>query len=303
MEKIINNWKLAIVKNSEDTNTVHSSEINGEVINASVPGNFELDMYESDLIPDPYFGDNVLTLQDFEDGYDALLNAYGDYSAMDFDYEHYDSTAEGNSKDNVTSGRYSLHRKGNTYHFENVQILTANKSLTLNQKYTVTMKVKLGKHFHTDGAIKLVSCRTPYYPWAASGDYFSIAAIKDLKENEWTDVTFTFTAVESFISLQTPGYVELFIDDVKFTRVDGTVDTSKNVSFTEYVPAKRDADGNLLERNPMDVSVESIIDANLGKNTGSPVMLYVIIGGAAVLVIAAAVVVLLLLKKRKTKKA
>lgn len=268
----------------------------------------------SDLLPEKmvFTKDNIRivtnfvrieTLQDFEDGYDALLNAYGDYSAMDFDYEHYDSTAEGNSKDNVTSGRYSLHRKGNTYHFENVQILTANKSLTLNQKYTVTMKVKLGKHFHTDGAIKLVSCRTPYYPWAASGDYFSIAAIKDLKENEWTDVTFTFTAVESFISLQTPGYVELFIDDVKFTRVDGTVDTSKNVSFTEYVPAKRDADGNLLERNPMDVSVESIIDANLGKNTGSPVMLYVIIGGAAVLVIAAAVVVLLLLKKRKTKKA
>ncbi len=244
----------------------------------------------------------IETLQDFDDGYDALLNAYGDYSAMDFDYEHYDSLAEGNSKDNVTSGRYSLHRKGNTYHFENVQILTANKSLTLNQKYTVTMKVKLGKHFHTDGALKFVSCRTPYYPWASSGDYFSIAAIKDLKEGEWTEVSFTFTAVESFISLQTPGYVELFIDDVKFTRVDGTVPTSKSVSFTEYVPAKRDADGNLVVRNPMDVSVESIIDANIGKNTGSPVMLYVVIGGAAVLVIAA-VVVLLILKKRKTKKA
>lgn len=67
MEKIINNWKLAIVKNSDGTNATHSSEIKGEVINASVPGNFELDMYESGMIPDPYYGDNVLALQDFED--------------------------------------------------------------------------------------------------------------------------------------------------------------------------------------------------------------------------------------------
>ena len=67
MEKNIKNWKLAVIKNSEDTNAVRSSEIKGEVINASVPGNFELDMYESGMISNPYYGDNVLMLQDFED--------------------------------------------------------------------------------------------------------------------------------------------------------------------------------------------------------------------------------------------
>ena len=41
------------------------------------------------------------------------------YTIYDFDYEIYDSEKAGNSKDNVTSGRYSLHRKGKNEFFEN----------------------------------------------------------------------------------------------------------------------------------------------------------------------------------------
>ena len=38
-------------------------------ITGSVPGNFELDMLAADLIKDPFYADNVLDIQEFEDIY------------------------------------------------------------------------------------------------------------------------------------------------------------------------------------------------------------------------------------------
>ena len=38
-----------------------------EIIPATVPGNFELDLYEAGKIQDPYFADNVLKMQEYED--------------------------------------------------------------------------------------------------------------------------------------------------------------------------------------------------------------------------------------------
>ena len=35
-------------------------------VDATVPGNFELDLFAADVIPDPYFGENTLLLQQFE---------------------------------------------------------------------------------------------------------------------------------------------------------------------------------------------------------------------------------------------
>jgi len=36
-------------------------------IKGTVPGNFELDLHANGLIPDPYYGDNILKIQDYED--------------------------------------------------------------------------------------------------------------------------------------------------------------------------------------------------------------------------------------------
>ena len=182
------------------------------------------------------------------------------------------------------------------------------------------MKVKLGKHFQTDGAVKFVSCKSPYYPWATTGDYYSIVAINDLTDGQWHEVSYVFNAVELNVSLQTPGYCELFIDDIVFERVDENTPLSTPISFTEYVPALRDENGNLLDMPAVVIDIYSIIDESLGKEEasggflatvysllGSPAfleqedMLYVLIGaGVFVLAVAVLVIVLILKKKKKS---
>ncbi len=242
------------------------------------------------------------TLQNFEsDNYKSLLGSFGEYTTIDFDYELYDSAADGNSKEGVTSGRYSLHRKGETYFFENAQVLTADLPLSNAERYTLTMKVKLGKHLQSDGAIKIASCKSLYYPWDTTGDYHAIVAIKDLLDGEWHEITYTFNSVEMYLSIQTPGYCELFIDDVKLVRVDKNTEISANVEYTEYVPAKRDANGNLLEIKPTDIDIGSIVDASLYVEDTN-VLPFIIIGGVSVAVIIIAVVLVIVFKKRKNAK-
>lgn len=271
-----------------------------------------------DLIPEKMvFSDKKLqiiatfvrlnTLQNFDDGeYLTFLGAYNDYAAFDFDYEIYNANKQGNSKDNVASGNYALHRKGNSMYVESAQILTQNQRLVPGQRYTITMKVKLGKHLHTDGAVKVFSNFSAYYPWAKTGDAYPIAVIADLKENEWKEVSYTFYAVEEYLSIQTPGYVELFIDDIVIKRVTGDVELSKPPAFTEYVVAKRDETGAIIEGDTA-IDISSIIDPTLKVPSGSGLIIggkntnvFIVIGAVVLVAVA---VLLMALKKRKNKKA
>ena len=127
-------------------------------------------------------------------------------------------------------------------------------------------------------------------------------AIADLKEGEWTEVSYTFNSVEALLCVQTPGYCEIFIDDIVIKRVDESTPLSTPVSFTEYVPAERDEFGNLVEPNLSDIDISTIIDSSLKKIVDVNYTLYIIIGAGAIVVIAAAVVLVIILKKRKAKK-
>lgn len=66
-------WKCACIGHNEQLNkklVIHSAEdvaaAGLDVIDATVPGNFELDLYNAGKIDDPYFADNVYSMQDFE---------------------------------------------------------------------------------------------------------------------------------------------------------------------------------------------------------------------------------------------
>lgn len=240
--------------------------------------------------------------EDFEKGYAgrALDDKLG-YTIYDFDYEVYDSEAEGNSKENVTNGRYSLHRKGNSMYFENAVILTLGNQISEGERYTVSFKVKLGDYKQTDGAIKVVSGRSFKYAWTTTGDYHPVVAIADLLDGQWHEVSCTFNSVEAFLSVQTPGYVELYMDEFKFTLEDKDTPVSAPIKYTEYVPAERDADGNLIKADKGVIDVTSIIDISLYMNNG--IWLWIIIGVAAVLVIGGGVFAFVLIKKKKQNKA
>lgn len=241
------------------------------------------------------------TVQDFETVYKDIHEAAPKYGIFDYDYELYDASKTGNSKDNVTSGNYSLHRKGNSQFFEAAMLLTRGKYISNIGRYTVTMKVKLGNHLHTDGAIKIASSNSFTYAWSTMNEWKSIVAIKDLKEGEWVEVSYTFDSSESFVSIQTPGYIELFIDDVVFTFVDKSVPLTKNLEYTEYVPAKRDANGNIINPDYDKIDVTSIVDSSLLNRKGVSAMNIFIVSGGALLLVAAGVVVLMVLNKKKAK--
>lgn len=68
-------WNLIWFKNSEyicnkmnaDLSTIENIvNLKYDIINAKVPGNFELDLYTNGIIDDPYFGTNPLKLQEYE---------------------------------------------------------------------------------------------------------------------------------------------------------------------------------------------------------------------------------------------
>ncbi len=242
------------------------------------------------------------TLQDFETGFPDIDKDYPAFGIMDFDYEIYDASKEGNSLENVTSGTKSLHRKGETPFFENIQILSEDLAIVEGERYTVTFKVKMPSYKQTDGAIKFASGRSPYYAWTTNGDYYAAVAIADLVDGQWHEVTYTFNAVESYLSFQTPGYCELFIDDILIKRAEDGATLSTNVNYTEYIPALRDAEGNVIGNDAASIDVSKIIDDSLGgKSAGW--LIYVLIGGGAVVLLAAVALVLIFLKKRKAKKA
>ena len=241
-------------------------------------------------------------IQDYEGDYLKQGESYvHSYSTYDFDYEIYDATKQGNSKDNVTNGNFSLHRMGNSMYFENATILTMSNQISEGERYTVTFKVKLGKYRQTDGAVKIVSGRSPEYAWHTSGDYYPVVAIKDLLDGQWHEVSYTFNSVEAWASIQTPGYVELFIDEFKFSLVDKNTPLSNPVSYTEYVPAKRDADGNLVDKSDAAIDVSSIIDISLYTNNN--IWVWIIVAAAAVLVLGGGVLAFVLIKKKKRSKA
>ena len=91
------------------------------------------------------------------------------------------------------------------------------------------------------------------------------------------------------------------MDDFKFTIAGDEAPLSTPVPFTEYVPAKRAAEGNLVEKAEAAVDVTSIIDISLYTN--NTVWLWVIIAVAAVLVIGGGAFAFILIKKKKQGKA
>ncbi len=222
--------------------------------------------------------------ENFDDGvYRDAADNYAVMTIHDFDFELYNCKDEGNSADNVVNGNYSLHRKGDSHHNESAMILTFKNSIAPDERYTVTFKVKMGKYKHTDGAVKLASCVSDRYGWDTMGDRYAVIAIEDLKDGLWHEVTYTFNSVERYVSIITPGDVELFFDDFVFS-LDQNGELSTPVSFTEYVTATQD--------NTINLDVATIIDLSLSSNVIDTWLIIVIavvcvllIGGGAFFIV------------------
>ena len=84
-------WRLAVIKDDAAPENSCSMKdiaaIGAEIISASVPGNFELDLIRAGkLTADPYVGDGVLTLRNYEDCHV--------YYSIEFDWNEKEKNAE-----------------------------------------------------------------------------------------------------------------------------------------------------------------------------------------------------------------
>ncbi len=231
-------------------------------------------------------------VENFDTGaYSYQANVYGALKIFDFDFELYDASQPGNSKDNVTSGNFSLHRKGNSPYNEGAILLTLGNDIAADTRYTVTFKVKMGQHKHTDGALKVASCRNYAYPWDTMGDNYPVVAVADLVDGQWHEVSYTFNSVEGFASIIVPGYIEVFIDDVTFTVAEGAP-LSTPITFTEYLSDTAE--------QALVIDILTIVDNSLSD---SPMFMWIVIIGGSVIVLLAAGIVFFFIKKKKSKKA
>lgn len=225
-------------------------------------------------------------------------------SMMGSDYEVYGPSTAGYDKSNVHGGKYSLHRKGDSRLWQNVQLLNTKTMIGAGTKYTMSFWIKMDKGLHTDGAVRITSCKSIYYPYDAEGDYFDVIAIEDLADNRWHKVEYTFDSFTGYVSIQTPGYLSLYIDDVhfKYAGKDATVSTPVKVK-NEYKPLLRNPDGSLANA-PLEIKDTTLVShkpkaaAAEEKETGNGVLITVLICVGAVIVAAGGAVTVIVLKRK-----
>ena len=76
----LKDWRLAVLPHAKvrqgfDARTM--ADLRGvDLISATVPGNFELDLMREGRLEDPYYGDNVLALQALEDRHLWYVTAF-----------------------------------------------------------------------------------------------------------------------------------------------------------------------------------------------------------------------------------
>lgn len=178
--------------------------------------------------------------QSFENYTDRFhLNMGGD-----MDYEYYNSNVSGFDAANVHEGLQSLHRKGNDHMFKNAVIISKNAQLSPGEVYELTMWVKLNSSATKDGAVKIGSCSSSTFAWDLTDDMKAVVAISELTDKQWHKVTFKFMASAYYLAIQTPGYCDIFIDDITIKYL-GADTPSDEVEYTEYIPIKKDANGNI----------------------------------------------------------
>lgn len=241
--------------------------------------------------------------QDFEN-YKSLYLP-NTYKYMDMDYELYDAGIAQSDKENVHSGNYSIHRIGNDFHTASFQILSetseATKRLIPGLVYKMTMWVKLESKAQETGAIKIACSQSPHYAWAIDGEWLNVIAIKDLKVGEWTELTYTFYATDYYMSVQTPGNVSMYFDDVTFELLYGAKaeDCSKSAVIEEYIAVMKNENLSILDKEIDENYLKDL--SNLDKSN-TVLWLVIIIASAVVIILSGVVLLIILYKRKKVRK-
>lgn len=223
------------------------------------------------------------------------------------DYEIYNSKIKGFNKANVKTGNSSLHRIGNSHMWKNTQLLVGDNTLAVGRKYRLTFNVKMDKSLHTDGSIRIIANGVKQTGYDVLGEYLNVVSISDLTDNQWHKVEFNFVALAEFLSISTPGYCSLYIDDLNIELLDNSAEISSSVYCeNEYQPLMRDADGNIIQNSMMKLNLhdDSLkpVDLDTDISNNNNLILIISIAVACIVVAVGVILAIIIIKKKKVKK-
>ncbi len=242
----------------------------------------------------------------FESDYVEKVGDSG-WKSIGLDYEIYNSSVKGFNKSNVKAGKNSLHRIGDNHMWKNTQLLINDNHLAVGRKYKLTFKVKMDESLHTDGSIRIISNIVWQTGYDTSGEYLNVVNIADLTDKKWHTVTFNFVALSEYLTISTPGYCSLYIDDVSIELLSDKAQISDSVyCANEYQPLLRDKDGNILEEGKLKLNLHDDTlkpHLNTSASEGNQTIMITVIVIAAVLLLGGAFVgTYFILKAKKAKK-
>ena len=255
--------------------------------------------------------------QDFESYADSKydIDPNGDYEYYKIGMANYDTNY-------IHGGSKSMHRIGNTDAEEDF-LLNYEEKLVKGKVYKMTFWVCTDKD-DTNATISLVHNSWPDINLSQEPaiGVEKIVTLNNMKDKEWQQCTFTFTANSEWISIRTTGNASLYFDDF-FLITDGTegkllptvqVDNDNNSSDNSYSNNSNNSNSNNIvpsdnpeidvvnpdepaEADTVENSTKPKADENEGFN-----WLYVIIIAVAVIVVGSGVLVVFLFKRKKKLK-
>lgn len=132
-------------------------------------------------------------------------------------YTIYKNGTDGFDKANVHSGSTSLFRKGDAAGSKSFTICrSGDLALGVGSQYTMTFWVKPAKTGDPSGTINLIGM-TSNTSVSAPDSTKTITTVGELKEGEWQQVTYTFTADKRYIGIQTTAGNDVYFDDFTVT--------------------------------------------------------------------------------------
>ena len=151
-------------------------------------------------------------VEGFED-YPASVKQLGVSGGHTF----YNDTVAGFDATNVHSGKTSLFRNGTSAGVKTFTLMrSADLALSVGSTYTLTFFVKPTSIGNDTGTIALAEMSTfTGINNATAKDV--IVKVSDLKEGEWQQITYTFTAASEFYAIQTSDGNNMYFDDITMT--------------------------------------------------------------------------------------
>ncbi len=168
------------------------------------------------------YGDELMTLyakwqlgkytENFEDYPASVKNA-----GISNGYSFYSASTAGFDKANVRGGETSLFRNGTSAGIKNFTTARDKEyALTVGETYTLSFYVKPTSVTNAAGTISMITMKT-YTGINSATSSTVVAKVGDLKQGEWNLVTYTFTATEEYVGIQTTDGNDMYFDDISVT--------------------------------------------------------------------------------------